>query len=65
GFDVAGRVLRLNDVTRRDGLLSIRRGFTTTELAEIVADAGVSRATVRRRMGWRVVAYWRTNHEDG
>jgi hypothetical protein len=65
GFDLAGRVLRLNNVTRRDGLLSIRRGFTTTELAEIVADAGVSRATVRRRMGWRVVVYWRTNHEDG
>lgn len=65
GFDFAGRVLRLNDVTRRDGVLSIRRGFSLAELADIIAYAGVSRATVRRRLGWRLVAYWRTHHEDG
>jgi SAM-dependent methyltransferase len=65
GFDLAGRMLRLNEVTRRDGVLSIRRGFTLAELADIIAYAGVSRATVRRRLGWRLVACWRTRHEDG
>jgi len=65
GFDLAGRVLRLHEVTRRDGVLSIERGFTATELSNIIADAGVSRAAVHNRVGWRVVAYWRTNHENG
>jgi len=65
GFDLAGRVLRLNEMTRRDGVLSIRRGFSLAELADTIAYAGVSRATVRRRLGWRLVAYWSTRHEDG
>ncbi|UCD25040.1 MAG: methyltransferase domain-containing protein [Gemmatimonadota bacterium] len=64
GFDLAGRILRLHEGTRRDGLLSIQRGFTVAELNGIITDAGVTDATVRRRPGWRVVAYWRTNHED-
>jgi SAM-dependent methyltransferase len=64
GFNLAGRMLRLHPVTRRDGVLSIRRGFTASELAAIIADAGVREATVHRRAGWRVLAYWRTQHED-
>ena len=65
GFDLAGRILRLHEVTRRDGLLSIRRGYRAAELATIIADAGVGRASVHRRPGWRLVAYWRTHHADG
>ncbi len=64
GFDMAGRLLRLNEVTRRDGVLSIRRGFTAAELTDMIADADVTQATVRRRIGWRLVAYWRTHHEN-
>jgi hypothetical protein len=65
GFDLAGRMLRLHEVTRRDGLLSIRRGFTASALAGILADAGVVEATVQRRLGWRLVAHWRTNNANG
>ncbi len=65
GFNLVARMLRLNDVTRRDGVLSIRRGYTASELAEIVAEAGVTDASVRHRPGWRLVAYWRTSNEDG
>jgi SAM-dependent methyltransferase len=65
GFDLAGRMLRLHEVTRRDGLLSIRRGFTAKELAGTIADAGVGQASVYRRPGWRLVAYWRTHHANG
>jgi len=61
-FDLAARALRLHDVTRRDGLLSIRRSFSATELADMIAEAGVHRASVHRRPGWRLVAYWRTNN---
>ena len=64
GFNLAGRMLRLHPVTRRDGVLSIRRGFTASELSAIIADAGVSGATVHRRVGWRVIAYWSTGYED-
>ena len=65
GFDVAGRILRLHKLTRRDGVLSIRRGFTASELSDMITDAGVSGAKVYHRLGWRVVAYWRTHNEDG
>lgn len=64
GFDLAGRLLRLHQETRHDGVLSIKRGFTASELASIVADAGVRQVAVRRRLGWRVVAYWKTDNED-
>ncbi len=63
-FDIASRILHLHAVTRRDGVLSIRRGFTASELADIIDEAGVNQATVHRRIGWRVVAYWRARHEN-
>jgi hypothetical protein len=64
GFDLAARLLRLHEGTRQDGVLSIKHGFTAGELASIVTDAGVSQVAVHRRFGWRVVAYWKTDHEN-
>ena len=58
GFAIASRALRFHEVTRHDGLVSIRRGFTAHELGALVRDAGVANATVSRRLGWRLVAYW-------
>jgi len=65
GFALAGRVLGFHDVTRQDGQISIRRGFTAAELGRLLASAGIRNAVVRRRAGWRLVAYWRTQHADG
>ncbi len=59
GFELASRVLRFHPVTRHDGHVSIRRGFREHELARVISAAGVRGATVRRRPGWRLVAYWK------
>ncbi len=58
-FAVASRALRFHEVTRRDGHVSIQRGFTEHELGDLIRHAGVSNATVGRRLGWRLVAYWK------
>jgi len=60
GIWLAATALRLHPVTRRDGVLSVRRSFTRGELASILARAGI-RGHVRRRPGFRVVAWWRTD----
>ncbi len=59
GFAIASRALRFHEVTRHDGQVSIQRGFTEHELGDLIRRAGVSNATVRRRLGWRLVAYWK------
>jgi hypothetical protein len=48
-------------VTRRDGVLSVRRSFSSRELAELLRGAAVD-APVWRRPGFRLVAAWRTDH---
>ncbi len=57
-FWVGARGLRFDPVTVADGMTSIRRGYTTSELQMLLAEAGV-RATVTRRPGYRLVAVWR------
>jgi ubiquinone/menaquinone biosynthesis C-methylase UbiE len=64
GIWVAAHLLRFHAVTRRDGVLSVRRSFTPAELAAVLDDAGV-RGAVRRRPGFRVVAWWRSSRADG
>ncbi|HEX5386900.1 MAG TPA: methyltransferase domain-containing protein [Gemmatimonadales bacterium] len=56
-FWVGSRALRFDPVTRADGITSIRRGFTVTELARLLERAGV-RGRVARRPGYRLVATW-------
>jgi ubiquinone/menaquinone biosynthesis C-methylase UbiE len=58
GIWLASFLLRFSPVSRRDGVVSIRRGFTQAELSDLLRAAGV-RAEVRRRPGYRLVAAWR------
>ena len=57
GFWLAGNILRFDPDTMRDGITSLRRGFSSSTLAELLAHAGI-RAPVRRRPGARLVAVW-------
>ena len=59
GFWLGSRLLGFDAATTADGLTSVRRGFTATELAGLLRRAGVS-ARVERRPGFRLVAAWRT-----
>jgi len=58
GFRVAGRVMGFDPDTLRDGVTSLRRGFSTATLTELLGQAGI-RAPVARRPGARLVAVWR------
>jgi hypothetical protein len=55
---VGARALRFTPVTVADGSTSLRRGFTADELGRLLREAGV-RATIERRLGYRLVATWR------
>jgi SAM-dependent methyltransferase len=50
--------LRFHAVSRHDGVISVLRGFTTEELADIVNDAIARKPVVRRRRGFRITASW-------
>lgn len=49
--------LGMNRVTRRDAVLSLRRGYTPGEFSAMLREAGVP-AAARRRPGFRIVASW-------
>jgi SAM-dependent methyltransferase len=57
-FPVVSRLMRLHPVTEADGVISLNRGFTRGELADLLRRAGVE-ARVYRRPGFRLVACWR------
>jgi SAM-dependent methyltransferase len=54
----ASHLLGFHPVTRRDGIVSVSRGFAVEELERLCRDAGVV-TRVYRRPGWRLVAWWR------
>lgn len=56
-FWVGARLLGFDPDTKRDGLTSLRRGFTRAELLRLLRRAGI-RARVARRPGYRLVATW-------
>jgi hypothetical protein len=58
GFWLGSRALRFDAVTRADGLTSVRRGFSATELSRLLTRAGLP-ARVERSPGFRLVATWR------
>ena len=60
GIRFAGRLLRFHPATVHDGVLSVRRSFTATELTALLAEAGVV-VRVHRRPGFRLVAVWNVN----
>lgn len=51
-------VLGFHPVSRHDGVVSILRGYTRTELSTLIARATGHRAAVRHALGWRVTATW-------
>lgn len=44
-----------NTSASHDALLSVRKGFTTTEISSLISQAG-HRGIVRRGLGWRILA---------
>jgi Methyltransferase domain len=57
GFRFGARLLGFDPVTLKDGVTSIRRGFSRTELESLMAQAGVL-GQVDTRPGFRLVATW-------
>ena len=60
GFWVASHALRFHPVTRRDGVTSVLRGFTASELRRVVREATGRDPIVRRSAFWRLSAAWTT-----
>jgi SAM-dependent methyltransferase len=52
--------MRFHPATRRDGVISVFRGFTPAELGGACRAAGVC-ASVRRHPGWCLTAAWTPN----
>lgn len=57
GFRMAGSLLGFDSHTVRDGVTSLRRGFSEASLGDLLGQAGI-RAPVARRPGARLVAVW-------
>ncbi len=57
GVWAASLGLGMSGVTRRDAVVSLKRGYTKREFDEILREAGV-RTTARHRPGARIVAAW-------
>lgn len=55
--------LRFHPVTRRDGFVSVLRGFTPAALRRACREAGVD-ASVRTHPGWRVTAAWTVGQRE-
>jgi SAM-dependent methyltransferase len=51
-------VLGFHPVSRRDGIMSIRRGFSPRELGTIVQAATGAEPRIREYLGFRVAAAW-------
>ena len=58
GIWMASFPLRFHPVSRHDGVVSVMRGFTTSELRELVWSAIGRRPQVHRRPLFRVTASW-------
>ncbi|MDB4898876.1 MAG: Methyltransferase type 11 [Gemmatimonadetes bacterium] len=58
GFWLVTWPLGFHPVSRHDGVVSVLRGFTASELASHVRHATGRSATVRRHLGFRLTATW-------
>lgn len=58
GFWMVSFPMGFHPVSRSDGMLSVLKGFTAPELAELIATATGTRARVTHRLGWRLTAQW-------
>ncbi|MEO6446960.1 MAG: methyltransferase domain-containing protein [Gemmatimonadaceae bacterium] len=62
GLWMASFPLRFHPISRHDGVVSILRGFTRTELGDLVYDSVGTRPVVRRHLGFRLSASWSPAH---
>ncbi len=58
GLWLSSYALGFHPVSRHDGMVSIRRGYTRVELHDLVARATGCRIMTRTRRGFRLVAVW-------
>ncbi|MGH7618136.1 MAG: methyltransferase domain-containing protein [Gemmatimonadaceae bacterium] len=58
GFWLVSFPLGFHRITRHDGVVSVLRGFTPSELAGLVRSATGARVVVRRRLGFRITVRW-------
>lgn len=65
GIWLASFPLRFHPVSRHDGVASVLRGFTTSDLRELVSSAVHRTPAVRRRIGFRATAVWSPSREAG
>jgi SAM-dependent methyltransferase len=59
GFWLASILLGFHPVTRHDGVVSVFRGFTVTELENLVRETTGVTPVMRRGIFWRVSATWK------
>lgn len=57
GLWLASFPMHLHPVTRRDGVISVFRGFSGSELRAVCAGAGIA-AIIKRHPGWCLTAAW-------
>ncbi|HMC56417.1 MAG TPA: methyltransferase domain-containing protein [Gemmatimonadaceae bacterium] len=60
GFWLGATILRFHPITRHDGVVSVMRGFTSTELRRMITESTGATPTVRRAPFWRLTAVWDT-----
>ena len=58
GIWLASFPLGFHPVSRHDGVVSVMRGYTTTELSRLITGTIGRTPDVRRRLGFRVTASW-------
>jgi ubiquinone/menaquinone biosynthesis C-methylase UbiE len=58
GFWLVSFPLAFHRVTRHDGVVSVFRGFTSSELSALVERATGITPVVKRRLGFRLTAHW-------
>jgi len=58
GFWLGARLFRFDPATKVDGLTSVRRGFRSGELSDLLARAGIM-GRVEQTPGFRLLATWR------
>lgn len=58
GFWLVSFPLCFHPVTRHDGVVSVLRGFTPSELVGLVNSATGATPVVRRRLGFRITVRW-------
>lgn len=61
GFRLAATALRLHPVAITDGITSLRRGYSPSQLQALCAESGAHQPTVVATAGSRIVAWWRTD----